>query len=58
MSDIIGTTNENGTVDFKKWMIAVLSMTENRYTTTSRDGWLPLEWLNKQTFFKVFQNGN
>ena len=26
MSDIIGTTNENGTVDFKKWMIAVLSM--------------------------------
>ena len=28
MSDIIGTTNENGTADFKKWMIAVLSMTE------------------------------
>ena len=28
MSDIIDTTNENGTVDFKKWMIAVLSMTE------------------------------
>ena len=28
MSDSIGTTNENGTVDFKKLMIAVLSMTE------------------------------
>ena len=27
MSDSIGTTNENGTVDFKKWMIAALSMT-------------------------------
>ena len=31
---------------------------KNRYTTTSRDGWLQLEWLNKQTFPKVFQEGN
>ena len=28
MSDSIGTTNENGTVHFKEWMIAVLSMTK------------------------------
>ena len=31
---------------------------KNRYTTTSRDGWLQLEWLNKQTFIKVFQESN
>ena len=36
MSDIIGTTNENGTADFKKWMIAVLSMTET--DTLGTDG--------------------
>ena len=28
MSDSIGTTNENGTVHFKEWMIAVFSMTK------------------------------
>ena len=28
MSDSSGTTNENGTVHFKEWMIAVLSMTK------------------------------
>ena len=28
MSDSIGTTNENGTVHFKEWMIAVLSITK------------------------------
>ena len=27
-SDSSGTTNENGTVHFKEWMIAVLSMTK------------------------------
>ena len=31
---------------------------KNRYTTTSRDGRLQLEWLNKYTFLKVFQEGN
>ena len=28
------------------------------YTTTSRDGWLQSEWLNKYTFLKVFQESN
>ena len=28
MSDSGGTTNENGTVQFKEWMITVLSMTK------------------------------
>ena len=28
MSDSSGTTNENGTVHFKGWMIAVLSITK------------------------------
>ena len=27
-SDSSGTTNENGTVHFKEWMIAILSMTK------------------------------
>ena len=31
---------------------------KNRYTTTSRDPWLQLEWLNKKTFLKIFQEGN
>ena len=31
---------------------------KNRYTTTSRDVWLQLEWLNKYAFVKVFQEGN
>ena len=31
---------------------------KNRYTTTPRDGWLQLEWLNKQTFLIVFQESN
>ena len=37
-SDISGTTNENGTVHFKEWLIAVLSMikTDNYYFK----GWL------------------
>ena len=32
-SDSSATTNENGTVHFKEWMIPLLSMTKNRYTT-------------------------
>ena len=28
LSDSSGTTNENGTVQFKEWMIAVLSVTK------------------------------
>ena len=43
--DSSGTTNENGTVHFTEWMIAVND--KSRYTTTSRDGWLQSEWLNK-----------
>ena len=39
-----GTTNENNTVHFKKWMAAIKH--KSRYTT-SKDGWLQLEWLNK-----------
>ena len=27
-SEISGTTNENGTVHFKEWMIAIISMTK------------------------------
>ena len=46
-SESSGTVNENGTVHFKEWMIVIISMTKKRYTTTSRDGWLQLEWLNK-----------
>ena len=40
-----GTTNENSTVHFKEWMIAIFSMTKTY--TTSRDVWFQLEWLNK-----------
>ena len=40
------TTNENDTVNFKEWMDAIKH--KNR-STTSRDGWLQLEWLNKLT---------
>ena len=29
---------------------------KKQYTNTSRDGWLQLEWLDKQTFLKVFQD--
>ena len=47
VSDSSGTTNKIGTVHFKKWIISILSMTKIRYTTTSRDGSLQLEWLNK-----------
>ena len=39
-----GTTNENGPVQFKEWMTAIKH--KNKYTTSS-DGWLQLEWLNK-----------
>ena len=56
MSDSEGqqaVTNENSTVHFKEQMIAILSMTKNRFTT-STDGWLILKWLNKQTALKVF----
>ena len=38
-----GTTNQNGTVHFKEWMIAILPMAK----TDLRDGWLQLECLNK-----------
>ena len=31
---------------------------KNRYNTTSRDRWLQLEWLNKHTILKVFQESN
>ena len=44
-SDSSGTMNENAIVYFKEWMIAIAF--KNRYTTTSRDGWLQLEWFNK-----------
>ena len=40
-----GTTNENDRVYFKEWMVAIQH--KNRYTT-SRDGWLQLEWLNRR----------
>ena len=46
-SESSGRVNENGTVDFKEWMIVIISMTKISMTTTSRDGWLQLEWLNK-----------
>ena len=39
-----GTTNENGTVHFKEWMITILSMTK---TNTPLLQGLQLEWLNK-----------
>ena len=39
-----GTTNENDTVHFKELMTALKH--KSKYTT-SRDGWLQLEWLNK-----------
>ena len=45
-SDSSGTTNENGKVHFKGWIIAILLMRKNKYTTTSRDGWLQLGWLS------------
>ena len=33
-----GTTNENGTVHFKEWMIAILSMTETDTLLQGIDG--------------------
>ena len=44
-----GTTNENDTVHFKEWMAAIKH--KNRYTS-SREGWLQLQWLNKYTSHK------
>ena len=49
MSDIIGLTNENGTVDFKKWMIAVLSMTETEHYYFK--GWMAAIRVVKQIDF-------
>ena len=46
------TAHEN----FKEWMIAILTMTK-AYTTASY-GWLQVEWLNKETSFKVFQESS
>ena len=46
-SDSSGTTNENGTVHFKEWIIAIFSITKNKYPISWRDGWLQLEWLDK-----------
>ena len=45
-SESSGTANENDTVHFKEWMIAIISMTKGD-GRTSMDGWLKLEWLNK-----------
>ena len=39
-----GTTNENDTVHFKEQMTAIKY--KDRYTT-SRGGWLQLEWINR-----------
>ena len=41
---VSGTTNENDTAHFKELMTALKH--KSKYTT-SRDGWLQLEWLNK-----------
>ena len=56
-TDSSGTTNENGTVHFKEWMIAILSITKTD-TLLLQDGWVQLKWLDKQTFLKVFQESN
>ena len=34
-----GTTNENGTVHFKKWIIAILFMTKTDTLIQGMDGW-------------------
>ena len=47
-----GKTNENGTIHIEEWMIAIFSVTD------SRDWWLQLEWLNKETAPKVFQESS
>ena len=48
MSDSSGTTNENGTIHFKEWMIAILSMTKtDTLLLQGMDG-----------FLKVFQESN
>ena len=44
--------NENGTIHIEEWMIAIFSV------TNSRDLWLQLEWLNKETAPKVFQGSS
>ena len=31
------------TLPFKEWMTVIVTVTKNRYTT-SKDGWLQLEW--------------
>ena len=38
-SDSSGTANENGTVHFKEWMIAIASMT--KIDTLLLQGWMP-----------------
>ena len=47
-----GTTNENNTVHSKEWMTAIKCKSR---CTTSRDKWLQLELLNKQTIIKKIQ---
>ena len=34
-----GTTNENGTVQFKEWMIAILSMAKTDTLLQEKSGW-------------------
>ena len=34
-----GTTNKNGTVNFKEWMIAILSITKLDTILQGMDGW-------------------
>ena len=47
-----GKTNENGKIHIEEWMIAIFSV------TNSKDWWLQLEWLNKETVLKVFQESS
>ena len=55
-SDSSGTTNENGTVHFKEWMIAVLSMTKTDTLLLQgmdeQNGWLNLLLLEKSVELK------
>ena len=55
-SDSSGTTNENGTVHFKEWMIAVLSMTKTDTLLLQgmdeQNGWLNLLLLEKPAELK------
>ena len=46
-SDSSGTTNGKRRSTLQRMDDCHPFNGENRYTTTSRDGWLQLEWLNK-----------